>query len=358
MTTKNLLPFLMITLLGFLMFVSGCSSNKDINHRSLPIAMGLENKDGGYKIYLLIPNTIQGQTNVRVVSYSGKTINQIWDRISTNMEMQVDLLHLKVIVFDQALAEHGLKDSISSFMRARDISLKTIVAISEAGLEPLFEKLKSSSVKSGTEIYNFFEKNAGWTPDVAQTRIWQVFRSLHSYTQDVAIPLIKPGQTTAIINTGSAVIKNGKMVGTITLDETLLFNTFNGISAQGRIEVMDHASVRILAEKLSHSTSVEGNEALLNSSIKLKVAILEIKGSPSMNMIKRELDQVLTERYQRLFRKIQSKEADILGLGQFFRAKIPRDRLEHWRSDFLPNLKLNIHVHTIIQNEGLLRTKE
>lgn len=358
MTTNKQVPYLLIIILGFFVFASGCSSNKDINHRSLPIAMGLENHEGGYRIYLLIPNTIQGQTDVRVVTYSGKTINQIWDRISTNMEMQVDLLHLKVIVFGRALAEHGLKDSISSFMRARDISPKTIVAISDGALAALFEKLESFSVKGGMEIYNFFEKNAGWTPDVAQTRIWQVFRSLHSYTQDVAIPIVKPGDTTAIRNAGSAVIKNGKMVGTISLDETLLFNTFNGLSSQGRIEVMDHASVRILTEKLSHSSSIEGNQAILNSKINLKVTILEIKGSPPLSMIKHELERLLTERYQRLFRKIQSKEADILGLGQLFRTKIPRERLEYWRTDYFPTMKFHIQVHAIIQNEGLLRSKD
>ncbi|KQL49788.1 hypothetical protein AN963_08785 [Brevibacillus choshinensis] len=359
MITKDHVHYLLKVLLmaGYLIVSSGCSINKDINHRALPIVMGLENGDGGYKIYLLIPNMNQSRTNVRIVTGTGKTINEILDRISKNMEIQVDLLHLKVIVFERALAEKGLGDSISSFMRARDISSKTIMAISEERLGPLFDKLKSSSTQNGMDVYNFFEKNAGWSPDVALTRIWQVFRSLHSYTNDVAIPMIKPGQTTAIASTGSAVIRNGKMVGKITSDETLLVNTFIGLGTQGKIEVMDHASVRILAEKISHSSSVVGNQVILNSNLKLKITILETKGAASVTMIKQELEALLTGRFQRLFRKTQSVKADILGVGQLFRAKIPRDRLEHWRSDYYPNMKMTIQINTIVQNEGLLKTK-
>ncbi|WNC12617.1 Ger(x)C family spore germination protein [Brevibacillus brevis] len=348
----------MLLIAGILLVTYGCANNKDINHRALPIVMGLEKSGGGYKVYLLIPNMNQGTSDVRVVADAGQTINEIWDQISTNMETQVDLLHLKVIVFDRSLAEQGLKDSISSIMRARDISSKTIVAISEEKLGPLFERLQSSSAKSGMEIYNFFEKNAGWTPDVAQTRIWQVFRSLHSYTQDVAISIIKTGKTTTIASTGSAIIKNGKMVGKISTDETLLFNAYNGFSAQGRIEVMDHATVRILGQTLSHSCSAEGNRTALNSNIKLNVVIMETKGNASVEVIKQELEALLASRYQRLFRKLQSKEADILGLGQFCRRQIPRERLVHWRTDYYPKMKLNTHLQAVIQNEGLLKTKK
>ncbi|MBB6673435.1 Ger(x)C family spore germination protein [Cohnella nanjingensis] len=347
----------MLLMTGFLTVLCGCWDIKDINHRTLPIVMGVEKKNDAYNVFLLIPENNQGGTGAKVVTGTGETINEVVDRFSKDMEVQVDLLHLKVIVFERAIAEQGLSDSISSFMRARDISPKTIVAISEEKLEPLFEKLKSSSKNGGVEIYNFFEKSAGWTPHVAQTRIWQIFRSLNSFTHDVAIPIIEPGRTTTIASTGSAVIKNGKMVGKITPDETLMFNAFNGLGTQGRIEVMDHGSVLIVADKLTHSSSIKGNKAILNCRLQLKVTILETKGSPSVTMIKRELDEMLTGQIQQMFRNIQSKEADILGMGQFFRTKLSRERLEHWRSEYYPYMKLNVQVNTIIQNKGLLKMK-
>ncbi|QRG70312.1 hypothetical protein JNE38_15075 [Brevibacillus choshinensis] len=89
----------------------------------------------------------------------------------------------------------------------------------------------------------------------------------------------------------------------------------------------------------------------------LKVTILETKGASSVTMIKKELEGMLADRFQRLFRKTQSLKADIFGVGQLFRSKIPRDRLDHWRTDYYPTIKMTIRFHVIIQNEGLLKTK-
>ncbi|UUZ86317.1 Ger(x)C family spore germination protein [Paenibacillus sp. P26] len=343
---------------GFLTLLCGCWDIKDINHRAPPLVMGLENKDGGYRAYLLIPKKSRNKTTLNVIADTGETINAVVDRIAKNMELEVDLLQLKVIVFERAIAEQGLGDSVSSLMRSREVSSKTIVAISEGSLKPLFDKLKSSSTGAGMEIYNYFQKDAGLTPQVAQTRVWQIYRSLNSYTRDVAIPLIEAGQTTAIASTGSAVIKNGKMVDRINPDETLMFNSFNGLSTQGKIEVMDHASVMIVADSLTHSSTFNGSQAILNSRLNLKVTVVETKGSPTVTMIKQELDELLTKRFERMFRKLQAKQADILGLGQFFRRQIPRDRLQYWRTDYYPYMQLNLRVNTIIQNEGLLKMKE
>ncbi|WP_276351894.1 Ger(x)C family spore germination protein [Cohnella caldifontis] len=349
------IPLLLITV-SAAVTLSGCWNIKDINHRSLPVIMGLQHKNGVFQVWLLLPEASEGRSNVRVVSDAGKTIEGTIDRIGKNMETRVDLLHLKVIVFGQALAEKGLGDTVSGFMRARDIPAKTLAAICDGELEPLFDRLKSSTSNNGIEAYNYFEKNAGWTPQVAQTRIWQIYRSLHSYTRDVAIPIIKPGRTTTLESTGSAVIKNGRMVARITPDETLLYNLFNGQGAQGRIEVMDHAAVQILTDRMTHQSALKEGKAVLNSRLHLKVTVLETISSPTSDRIRQELNELLTTRFQRMFRELQREEADILGVGQFFRARMSREDLRDWRSDHYPHLLINFRVDSIIENVGLLNT--
>jgi hypothetical protein len=154
---------------------------------------------------------------------------------------------------------------------------------------------------------------------------------------------------------GSAIIKNGKMVEQITSDETLLFNAFNGESVHGRIEVMDHGSVMIVSNTSSHESSLINNEPHLKSVINLKVVILETKGNPSIELLQKELTTLLTERFERMFMKIQQSEADVLSLGQFFRGSIPREELKKWRSEFYPRLKMDFQIQTDIQNTGLLK---
>ncbi len=202
----------------------------------------------------------------------------------------------------------------------------------------------------------FFEKNSGWTPQIALTRVWQVYRSMHSYTRDTALPIVKSGRNTSIKHIGSAVIRSGKMVEEITPDETLLFNAFNRESTQGKIEVMDHASVLIVKNTTKHKSKLIDNKPQMDSDIYLKVVILETRENPTSDSIKEELKTLLNERFNHMFKNIQEKEADILGLGQYFRTKIPREQLKRWRTDYYPQLELNLSVHIDIQNEGNLNT--
>lgn len=355
MTTRPLLLKIMLAICCILI-LSGCWDNRDINHRSLPVVMGISKKDAKYKVYLDIPQSGKDGTHSILVTREGQTITQVVDEISSNMETRVDLLHLKVIIFERNYAEEGLADSVSSFMRSREISAKAMVAICDEDLNTFFIKLQKNSSTDETVLYNFFEKNAGWSPSVAVTRIWEIFRSIHSYTRDIAIPLIKSGTSTVIENVGAAIIRNGRMVGQITEDETLLLNAFDEESAHGKIEVMNHASVLIVNNSMRHHVALKDGAPYMRSQINLKVSVLETRGDPSVDMIKDELEKLLTQRFNKLFKNIQKHEADILGVGQYFRTLIPRDKLAHWRTDYLPRLKMDLAVKTTIQNEGNLKT--
>ncbi|WP_178025189.1 Ger(x)C family spore germination protein [uncultured Paenibacillus sp.] len=336
--------------------LSGCWDNRDINHRSLPVVMGIARENSKYKVFLDIPQSSQDGTHSMLVTRTGQTITEVVDEISSNLETRVDLLHLKVILFERKYAEEGLTDSISSFMRSREISAKAMVAVCDEDLGTFFNKLQENSSTNQTVLYNFFEKNAGWSPSVAVTRTWEIFRSIHSYTRDIAIPIIKSGTSTAIENVGAAVIMNGRMVGQITEDETLLMNAFDEESAHGRIEVMNHASVLIVSNSMKHRVALKDGVPYMRSQINLKVSVLETRGDPSVDMIKDELEKLLTQRFYKMFEAIQEHEADILGVGQYFRTLIPRDKLAHWRTDYLPRLKMDLAVKTTIQNEGNLKT--
>ncbi|MED1820718.1 Ger(x)C family spore germination protein [Bacillus subtilis] len=347
---------LIFCLFLIVIMLSGCWDNRDINHRVLPVVLGISTVGDQYNVFLEIPEPSKDMTKIKIVSGTGDTITQAVDTLNRNMESKVDLLHVKVILIERRTAEDGMKDIISGFMRSRDVSPKALVAICDENINEFFSKLQNSMGPEATTMFEFFEKNAGWDPEIALTRIWEVYRSIHSYTQDVAVPMIVKGKSTIIEQIGSAIIKNGKMVEQISSEETLLFNTFDGESTHGQIELMDHASVMIVSNTMHHKSELIEKQPFLQSRINLKVVILETRGDPSAKQIKKELNTLLTNRFNQMFSKIQKSEADILGLGQFYRNKITRKELKNWRSAYYPNLKMNIQFHIDIQNEGYLRT--
>ncbi|WP_211745678.1 Ger(x)C family spore germination protein [Paenibacillus sp. Marseille-Q4541] len=336
--------------------LSGCWDIKDINHRSLPVMMGISLTDEHkYKVFLDIPST--GETgSVNIVSETGETINDIIDRISMNMESQVDLLHLKIILVDKSFAQDGMDDIISGFMRSRNISSKTLLVISDESLDDFFGIIANKPEQTGNSIYDFFEKNAGWNPQMTDTRIWQVFRSIHSYTRDVVVPIVRAGKSTNFTYLGSAIIKNGKMQGQLTAPETLMTNAYYGESVHGKIEVMDEATVQIMSNELSHKTWMKDDQPFIRSSMKLKVTILETKGHPSEEDIKKNLEKMLKLRLKNVLQKSIANEADILAIGQLFRTQLPRAELRKWREKYYPHLDYELEVKTIIENRGNLKS--
>ncbi|CAM3717249.1 Ger(x)C family spore germination protein [Aeromicrobium ponti] len=345
-----------ISLLLAVIILSGCWDIRDINHRVLPVVVGISTTDDDlYKVFLKIPEPVEEMTKVKIVSGTGETISKAVDAISRNMESSVDLLHVKVIMIERKTAEEGVKDIIAGFMRSREVSSKALVTICDQDLNEFFSILSTKELH-GTTMLDFFEKNAGWNAEIALTRVWEVYRSIHSYTRDVAIPLIAAGKTTTYEQIGSAVIKNGKMVEQISNDETLLFNAFKGESAHGQIEVLNHASVMIIGNNMHHHSELTEKQPFLQSRIKLKVVILETRGKTTSATIKKELSTLLTGRFAEMMAKLEESEADILGLGQFYRNKITRKELKNWRSEYYPNLKMDMQFEIDIQNEGYLRT--
>ncbi|RKL66236.1 spore gernimation protein GerC [Salipaludibacillus neizhouensis] len=349
------LTLIILTSLCSLLLLSGCWDTKDLNHRSLPIAMGVALEDDNYEIHLQIPDTNQESVEIKIVSEKGQSISKAIDKLSANMESQIDLLHTKVIVIDKDLATKGFKDLISGFMRDREVSPKALVVVSDEKIETLFSKLKNTTDPQGTNLFDFFDKEAGWNPQISLTRVWQVYRSFYSYTKDVAIPIIKSGDSTTVEHLGSAVIKNDKMVESINTEETLLLNAFYNESTSGKVEVMDEATLMIVSNSMDHKSQFINQIPYLKSQLNLKVVLLETTDNPTTKEIKTSLETLLTERFNEMFTKIQESEADILGVGQYFRTKIPREQLKNWRSEYYPNLRMDLQIHVVIQNEGQLK---
>ncbi|KIL48390.1 Ger(x)C family spore germination protein [Jeotgalibacillus campisalis] len=347
---------ILFSVLPFLIFpLSGCWDNRDINHRVMPISIGVSKMDEGYKVFLQIPEPAPDRLGTRIVTGEGETINQIIDNISVNMESAVDLLHVKVIVVDKRLAEEGLNDLISGFIRSRDVSAKAVIAICDDDIDQFFQSMENSEGQEGTILLDYFEKYSGWDPHIALSRVWEVYRSSHSYTRDVAIPMLKRGQTTFLEIVGSAVIKNGKLVEVISSDETLLYNAFKNKSTRGKIEVLDQASVMVISNDTDYKTEFTDQTPSLQTTFNFSVMILETNGNPSAQEIKKNLEELLLDRYKALVVKLKTSEADILGIGQHFRKEIPRKDLKNWRSDYYPNLEFNPIIHVDIQNYGNLK---
>ena len=197
--------------LSLLVCTSGCWDTKDINKRYLPAVMGISyGQKEKYRVILQIPSIV-GKT--QILEKEAQSISKALDLIRTDSEKSIDLVHLRLFMIDDKTAKDGIDNIIKFAVRANDISIKGMVSIVSGD----FEETMYHQITPTPEVssYDYFSEEAGWTPNVSIVRIWEAFRTDQSYSEDMAIPLLKAGKKTMFTFEGSAIMQNDRMVGSL-----------------------------------------------------------------------------------------------------------------------------------------------
>ncbi|WP_165279899.1 Ger(x)C family spore germination protein [Paenibacillus protaetiae] len=333
----------------------GCWDYHDINHRSIPLIIGIsKGKEKAYSVSLQIPIPAEKKLTVKVISSEGNTASEAVNNIRINVENYIDLLSVQLIVISQDLAQEGIKEELANTIRSRNFSPKALLAITNGDMEQLLNNSKQAVTHDVTTFYKFSNKRAGWTPKTAKTRLIDVFASTRSYTQDVMVPIIKPGRETVLDFDGSALLNKGTMVGKLNVDETLIVNVVSNRYYGADVEVLQNGSATIRSARMKWSSSMTGGRPVITGKLFLKASLTESRSGIARSEYKKELEQLFQSRLERVTNKLLQSGCDPIGFGNHFRSEIPFHKLANWRTDYYPKLQVNYRVHAEFDNLGSL----
>lgn len=337
----------MLLLLCMTLLLSGCWDTKDINKEYLPVVMGIgKGKTEKYRIIIQVPNA-SGRT--QFLEKEAKSIAKAIDLIQTDAEKNIHLVHLRLLLIEKEVAQQGIGNIVDFAVRANDISIKGMAAVVDGD----FEKTLYHEISPTPEVssYDFFSEEAGWTPNQSILRIWEAYRSLNSYSEDMAIPMLKNGEHTLYVFKGTAVMKKDRMIGTLDQEETLLYNLFKGKYKGGTIELAKNTSVLIESAKIKHHRKWSSEGPSLTSDITLNVVIAESPEEVSNTRIEKEMEEQLNRKFNQTLTKIKSYRSDVLGVGLLFRPLLSESNIKEWKSRWFPVLKQRINVEVNVLNE-------
>lgn len=335
-----------------LIFLCGCWDIKNIDQRALPVVAGisLEN-DKELKVTLQIPIPDQKKNKSRIVTGTGESVSSILGKLRMNSEKAIDYSHIRLIIFHDNLAQNKeqLSEIIKYLLKSKELPSRVLVAITDDQIEELLPNINDKLGVNATSIYDYFNKGAGWTPDISEVRIWEVYQSLFSYTKDIAMPIVSSGEDTVLKYKGSAVMSNGKIIERISPDESLLINFFQKRTTNGKVESMDLASVMITGSSIKLKTSMNRDIPQVSSLASFKIRILERKEGVSDHLIEKELEKIIEKRFKHVFEQSQKNHADVFGFGQYFRHHISFIELKDWREKYYPKLDVDFRVHASLE---------
>jgi spore germination protein KC len=342
----------LITFVFLLTFLSGCWDNKDIDKRVLPLVMGIAKADNNeYKVTVQIPITKTSGLMSRIVTSKDQSVSRALGQIQTNSENAVDYSQVRLVVIQNNLANNPkeLRQLIKFLMTSKEIPSRSQLAFTNDPIEKLLSNINDKLGVDATSLFDYFNKGAGWAPGISNTRIWEVYRSLFSYTEDITIPIVGSGKDTVLIYKGAAALKKGKITQIINPDENQLVNLFQNNNTIGKIESVGFASVMVTRSAIENKTFMKNNKPIVSTDIKLKIDILERQAGITNYRIKSKLEKLIEQRFYHIFKQAQKNNTDIFGFGGYFRNQIPYDDLKNWREKYYPKLKVNFQVHASME---------
>ena len=264
-------------------------------------------------------------------------------------------MHLRLFLISEKEAKEGIKSIVDYAVRSNNISIKGMVAIVTGD----FEKTVHHQIKPTPEVssYDYFSEEAGWTPTISIVRLWEAYSSSHSYTEEMAIPLLTAGDNTLFTFQGSAIMRDNRMVGTLSSDETLLYNIFKGKYTGGMIEVAQNTIVTIKKSRVHHHATWTKDGPQLNSDIKLDVVVTESTPDKTDKEIAQVIEQKINKSYADMIKKLHGLKSDAMGAGLILRPKMSRSELKDWKKKWYPQLKQEVNVKVNVVNNVYFKEK-
>jgi Ger(x)C family germination protein len=343
--------FKLFIVLTSLTFLSGCWNVKEINLRTSPLLIGVsKGNDDEYKVTEYVTAQHGDKILSSIITEKGNNYFNILRQLRTNSDNALDYTQVQLIVIHNNLAEN--EEEMGKIVRLlkelEQLPMKALVVITDEDIKKMLLNIEKRVGVRATSINEFFHKGTVWAPEVSKTGIWELYRSLHSYTKDINVPIVISSKDTIIRFEGSAIFKKGKMMERINSKENLLVNLFHHRNANGEIESLGSAGIFITKSSLHIKPSMKKNELMVSCNLKLKIKVLDRKEEVTNKQIQEELEELIEKRFYDMFDRAQKNKTDIFWFGQYFRNRIPYRELKNWRDEYYPKLKVNFRVHVSV----------
>ncbi|MFC4807961.1 Ger(x)C family spore germination protein [Paenibacillus sp. GCM10023250] len=353
-----------VTLVLVILVLTGCSSQRIVDHNYILTVLGLDKSDTGYKETGLYSDYNLGGRTMLLQGKAAKP-SLLMDELNNQSSLPVMITKLKLLIINKQLAEEGLAPFIESICRDPLISHYLIVAVSDGSTSTMLQSLKD--VKSESLPYHTVEQNihSGQIPD---SNLHNLLYDYYGEGRDPSVPYLKLNPNGKIEITGHAILKDDRLKLTIQREEILLYKILQGHLVRGNVPFAitkgqneGTAVFNSLSGKKSRmlSKSSLGSKITynltLNGMVKDYPKWIKLKKSGDVELLTLQLEKQLRSKLLALLDKFVQNKVDPLGIGDFVRAHHRKDWQEQrfYEVEY-PSLVFDVHVKIHLIKSGIV----
>ncbi|RKP58212.1 Ger(x)C family spore germination protein [Cohnella endophytica] len=339
--------------------VTGCWDSRDVDNRLMVGALGLEKStETSLRVWFRfpVPKAIQGlsKKDFFTMSQIGFTVPDAMNKIKYKLPKALDASSTRALLLDESLAKTGINPYLEFAIRERSVPLDAVVAVVRGNMERIFTSPNPTGELAGIYTKLFFEPYAGGIPRKNKTRLWEIYAKLYNPFHANLIPLVTEGVQNSFEFTGNAIFLNGKIVGELNKDESLLFEIFTHRFHDSEVELMNRSDVRIVHNHTRIKTKLERGIPIIGLDCSLVTTLIDSSRTRKQNesQIIAELESSLNAHAKSMFEKTQREGADVFGFGNRFRNRLQPSQHGDWPEMF-KSAKISYKFHIILRNTGL-----
>lgn len=355
----------------------GCTNQKILERTSLMTLIGYDLAEDDK---ITATTTIRQinpdlESKVEIQSATESTSRGALVKIELKTSKEVGAGQLRVALFGEELAKSGLEDNIHTLKMNPEISNGIYLAVVEGNAKNLIENNYKNITDIGQHIFQLIDHNIEQNHALSPS-LHEVNRDYTAQFADYFLPMLKK-QGEFIEISGTALFKEGKMVGTLPAEDTLYLKMIRDNFQGGSLELT-------LPSTTLESTSVDSSEEIeividsikskrknklvdktvpeFELTVSIECRLLEVPSGLSINDKKSEeaLEKGINKKIENELNSIiqysQEINSDILRFGEHYKTQVRNSKVdsEKWH-EMYPDMKVRVTVNSQIIRDGVFQ---
>lgn len=393
---------LRVSLLLLPLLLSGCWSSVEIHDMAITNLIGIDiNEAGEYEVTARIvrpgalfsptmnEKIIDNQQNKFLIeTATGKTIFKAMNHLSNSIPEKIYLGHMEAVLLSKTVAREKMQQTLDFFHRENQFRPNIKLLVTQEKPSEIIRTAPKFNATLGLDILDFSKSNR----NVAANTVVDISQFMKVFTSDTADPITgvlttskklhikavgenqklkeeNKDKVTVASLFGSAIFKNGKLVGLLNENETRSLMWIRGglkneviVLACGKnqtenvsVMIRDTQSEMIpdeksIAKKLTVKTTIQADIGEVTCSD------LDLN-SDTIEELNRQLENLATEEAKAILTKVKNQwQTDVFAFGEAIYRKNPsewRKMAPNWRKNGLNNLQIEIDVDANISRFGV-----
>ena len=366
--------------------LSSCWSRKDLGTLAIVLGTALDKADNPDDMKLTAqvvkPEQIgagatgegsssSGEKAYTNVTQTGSSMLTIVRKITHMQSRKLYFAHNEVIIMSEDLARQGISNVLDGFTRDLETRMNVKVLVSRGEASKILEEDINFEKLPASHIVNMLD-NQQFNSETVSVTLRDFSIATLSTTISPVAPIIEIHEVENekyLRLQGTAIFKNGKMIGELSKDQTKGFMVVTNRAKSGVVTIETESGQVILEifDLMSHFKPIKKADG--SFTIELNVEIESVLQSnetdeqmstpKNQEMLKEKLNELITQEIESTRNKAAQLSADIFGFGEAIERVYPKDWekiKEDWDRIF-KDINLDINIKSFIRSTSGLSKK-